>query len=523
MIDVKSALLRRRGQIQDIGLILLSLAIAGLFVFEIDVFRAEGSLTPHQELIELDEVLILTSLLMAAVLFYVWRRAADFARETRRRAAAEKEVLTLALQDPLTGLPNRRQFDDELRQALEALPTAPEAHAVFMLDLNGFKQINDIHGHPTGDQTLIHVGARLLRAVRDGDLVARLGGDEFAVIARNVAGAEGATTIGLRILESLAPPVVIGPNRHAVGAAIGVALTPHDGDTAEDLIRKADVALYRAKAERASTLRFFEVAMDARLLERDALRQALLDDLEADRFEVRFQPRVSQTGEVVAFEAQPQWPRDGYAPLPPERFLSIAEEAAALSPLSRALFQKACAQTGNWPRSVRLSFPLPAALLSSPAFGLTILSLLSKTGLSPSRLDLEIDEGALTRDADGAMAMLAPLRGAGVRLIASRFGTGYSNLQNFRRLKLDGVKIDSSFISAMGSDRGAAVMVRALIGVGQGLDLDVIADGVVSPLQSAALAAEGCDLAQGKLYGDALTATEALTLVLQHPARRRLA
>lgn len=512
---------RQRERVWDVGLIGVTLAVATLAVFEIDVFTTEGGVSRRRETIELDELLVLTLLFMGGVLFYVWRRAAEFSRESRRRAEAEREVMTLALQDPLTGLPNRRRFDEALREALNEMPTAPEAHAVFMLDLNGFKQINDVHGHPVGDQTLIHVGARLLRAVRDGDLVVRLGGDEFAVIARNVAGAEGAATIGLRILESLTSPVVIGSDRHAVGAAIGVALAPHDGMTGEDLVRKADIALYRAKAEKGSTLRFFEPAMDARLLERDRLRQALLDALEHDRFAIRFKPRIGRAGEVVAFEAEPVWPGAPDGELDLDRMTPVAEEAGVIADLSRLLLRRACLPTGDWPRSVRLSFPLPAPLLASPAFGLTILSVLHETGLSPMRLELEIDEGALTRDADVAMIMLKPLRRAGIRMIASRFGTGYSNLQSFRRLKLDGVKIDRSFVGAMETDRGAAVMVRALIGVGQGLDLDVIADGVASARQSAELNAQGCGLAQGGLYGEALSAKEALALVLNHPPRRR--
>ncbi|KAK0332056.1 hypothetical protein LTR94_026450, partial [Friedmanniomyces endolithicus] len=467
---------RHKAPIADFGLIAITLAIATLFVFEVDVIYVQRHADLRRDEIELDELVILTSLLLGGVLFYVWRRAGAYRRETSQRRKAEQDLLVLALQDPLTGLPNRRRFDEALRSALESPPTAPEAHAVFVMDLNGFKSINDVYGHPAGDQALIHVGARLLRAVRDGDLVARLGGDEFGLVARNVAGADAAAAIGARILECLDNPVTVDGVRHKVGAAIGAALSPQDGARADELVRKADVALYRVKAERRSSMRFFEEEMDRRLHERDTLKKALLSDLGTDRFEVRFQPRVSTSGEIDAFEAKLLWKRDEEI-IEPERFWSIASDADALAALCRSLLVKACQPTLDWPRSVRLAFPLPSDLVAHPSFGLTVLSVLAETGLSPSRLELEIDEGALIRDVDAALALLTPLRRLGIGVIAARFGTGYSDLHGFRRLNLDGVKIDKSFIEVMTKDRGAALMIKALIGVGQGLEMAVIADG----------------------------------------------
>jgi len=517
------ALIRRRASsLRDIGALGATVVAAALIAFEIDVFETEGQVSRAVETLELDEVLVLTSLIVLGLLVFVWRRGVEHRRELERRRAAEAEVMSLALQDPLTGLPNRRQFDEALKAALRQPPTAPEAHALFMLDLNGFKKINDLHGHPVGDQALIHVSARLLRAVREGDLVARLGGDEFAIIARNVAGADGAAAIGRRIIDSLEPPVVIEGTRHAVGSATGVALAPQDGLDGEGLVRKADVALYRAKAERRSALRFFEPAMDARLTLRDELERALAEAVRQDDLALAFRPRVSAQGQVVAFETVAEW-RRGDETLTAERFLPIAEEADLLGPLTRKLLERACKAARTWPERVRLAFELPGALLPQTSFGLTLLSVLSETGLSPARLDLEIDEGALIRDADAAMALIAPLRQAGVAVIASRFGTGYSNLQNFRRLALDGVKIDRSFVAAMGDDHGAAVMVRALIGVGQGLDLAVIADGVSSAEQRTLLEAQGCGQLQGGLYGEAVSVEEALALTAADPGRRRSA
>ena len=515
---LKAYVMRHRVKLFDLGFIAVILAVATLFAFEVDVFENESRETQHQETIEVDELMALTTLLVGGILFYTWRRAREHKRENALRIAAEREVMNLALHDPLTGLPNRRQFDDHLKAALSEIPTAPEAHAVLLLDLNGFKKINDVHGHPAGDQVLIHVGARLLRAVRDGDLVARLGGDEFAVLARNVSGAEGAATVALRIIESLSTPVTVGGVQHAVGTAIGVALSPQDGDTADKLLRKADVALYRAKADRKSAVRFFEPEMDARLHERDDLERALQAAVAEDGFVLRYQPTRVNGQRIASFEALARWPHPTLGDLEPDRFLPIAEESGLLSALTEQLLRKACGAAAQWPRDIRLSFNLPGPLLIEPAFGLRVVAALAETGLAPTRLDLEIDEGALIREAAAARALLAPLRKAGVSIIADHFGTGYSDLQNLHRLQLDGIKIDRSFVGAMLHDRQAAVLVKALIGIGQGLDLAVSADGVGGERQQQALAALGCDLGQGALHGEALSAEEAAALVA--PARR---
>ncbi|MFC7052395.1 putative bifunctional diguanylate cyclase/phosphodiesterase [Hansschlegelia quercus] len=516
--------MRHRVKIFDLGLVSGGLAAAALFAFEVDVFKNEGQLSQAQQGIELDELFALTTLTVIGVLFYAWRRAREHKRENARRIEAESEVMALAMQDPLTGLPNRRQFTDVLKAALKVVPAEPEAHALLLLDLNGFKKINDVFGHPVGDQALINVGARLMRAVRDGDLVARLGGDEFAIVARNVGGAEGASSVARRVLDAFATPVEIAGSRHAVGVGIGVALAPHDGDEADELLRKADVALYRAKAERVSAIRFFEPGMEARLRERDELERALREAIEANRFALLFQPTARLGGEGVAsFEASAKWTHPKLGEIGPERYAPIAEEAGLLSSLMQGLFLRACAEAAGWPRDVRLSFALPGALMLDRTFGLKILAAFAETGLDPKRLDLEIDEGALIRETEAAEAFLPPLRAAGVAVIARNFGTGYSNLKNLQRLSLDGIKIDSSFVAAMEHDRKAAVMVRALINIGRGLDLSVSADGVRDAGQEASLAAQGCDRAQGSLYGGPVDGARAAALAGGEAASANLA
>ncbi|NIJ35859.1 diguanylate cyclase (GGDEF)-like protein [Sphingopyxis panaciterrae] len=506
--------MRHRVKIFDAGFIFVVLLAVGLVALEVDIILHQGHVTQHEQTIELDELLILATLFVSGALFYTWRRAREHKRENAARIAAEGEVLQLALHDPLTGLPNRRQFDQALKAALEAVPAAPEAHAVLLLDLNGFKKINDVHGHPVGDQVLIHVGLRLLRAAREGDLVARLGGDEFVVLARNVAGPDGAASIGLRILEGLTEPVAIGGLRHQVGASIGIALAPQDGVNAEELLRKADVALYRAKSEKKSGLHFFEEAMDERLRERDRLEKALLADMGGAAFQLFFRPAAGAGGAAVArLEAQLVWRSAEFGDLAPERFVPVAEEAGVLAELVEGALARACAEAVQWPATVRLAYNLPGPLLHDAGLAERLLSVIAGTGLSPARIELEIDEGALVRDTAAAHALIGPLREAGVAVVADHFGTGYSNIQNLQKLKLDGVKIDPSFVAAMVEDSKAAAMVRALVAVGQGFELSVRADGVRTAAQEAALAAQGCQLTQGDLYGGPLTAAQALAAV----------
>lgn len=509
-------LMRNRVRIFDLGFVLALIGVATLFTFEADIFVNEARDSVEKLKFELNELLVLATLVMAGVLYYVWRRAVEHKRENVRRLQAEQEVLKLALHDPLTSLPNRRHFDESLKAALKTVPTAPEAHAIFFFDLNGFKKVNDIHGHPVGDQLLIHVSARLLRAKREGDLVARLGGDEFAVIARNIAGSEGAASLARRMTECFDSPFILDGVRHQIGTAIGIALTPHDGVEGAELLRKADVALYRAKVEKKTAVRFFEAGMDAHLHERDELERALQDSVNDDALFLRFKPSVNASdGAITGFEVLPRWRHPTLGDLGSDRLLPIAEDAGLLASVTQILFRQACRAASTWPPKVRLAYNFPGALLSDTTIGLRILAALSEAGLSPTRLDLEVDEGALVREAESGQALISLLRKAGISIVADHFGTGYANLQNLQQLQIDRIKIDPSFVSAMLDDRRAAVMVRALISIGQGLDVGVAADGVMTLDQQAALAAQGCEVSQGDLVGGPVDEAEAEALVAE--------
>lgn len=489
------------------------LAVAAFFAFEFDVFVNAPGQPPQVQRLELDEVMGLATLLCAGLLAFAWRRLAEQKRETARRIAAEREARSLAMQDPLTGLPNRRHFDDCLRAAIAALPRSGAAHAVLMLDLNGFKKVNDVHGHPAGDELLIKVGSLLRHAVRDGDLVARLGGDEFAILATHLAGAEAATGIARRIIESMATPVSTGGGEYNVGTAIGIVLAPQDGTTAEDLMRKADIALYRAKGEGRSALRFFEPEMDAQVHERDSLERELRAAIGGDTLRPFYQPQIDlKSGKIMGFEALARWTHPTLGEIAPDRFIPIADDCGLIGPLTDDLLRRACTDAMSWPRDTLLSFNISPVQLIDATLGLRLMAILGETGLAPNRLEIELTESALVRDLDGAREILGAIRDAGVKIALDDFGTGYSSLYHLRNFKLDKIKIDRSFVESMAYDRDSAAIVKALVGLGAGLSLTVTAEGVEDASQRAMLIENGCEQAQGYFFSRALPADEALSL-----------
>jgi diguanylate cyclase (GGDEF)-like protein len=433
---------------------------------------------------------------------------------------AEAEVRKLAFQDALTGLPNRRQFDDALKAALAAPPRGGAVHAVFLLDLNGFKQVNDVHGHAIGDEVLIVVAQRLLSAIRAGDLLARFGGDEFAILARHLAGPEAATSIALRVIEALERYIVTGALQHRIGAGIGIALSPNDASVPEEALRKADVALYRAKAERRSALRFFEPQMDRQVRERHQLETDLRSALEHGGITTVYQPSFNlKSGEVVGFEASPMWIHQTHGVIPAERFIPIAEETGLIHELAARLLHEACATAARWPAHVLLALDLFPSQLKDRNFKAQVVKALAQSGLAPQRLEIEITESALVQDLEGAQHVLGGLREAGVRIALDNFGTGYSSLYHLRNIKLDKIKIDKSFIETMSSTRESAAIVNALVGLGEGFGLTIAAEGIDTAQQQAQLVRSGCEQGQGHLYSDPLSAEATTIFFAPQPLR----
>jgi diguanylate cyclase (GGDEF)-like protein len=512
---VKGFIIRHRFSLQDIGFVVAATGIAAYVLYDVDVFVTERSV-PVANAIEADELSLLGAVFCVGLLIFAWRRLVEQKRETRRRIAAEQRARELAYQDPLTGLPNRRQFSDGLKVAAAAPPGAGGVHALLILDLNGFKQINDVYGHCAGDEALIVVGERLLGSIRHGDLVARLGGDEFAILAQHLAGAEGATGVALRVMGGLAPPVKIASVAHQIETGIGVCLFPFPGSTPEEIMRRADIALYKAKADRRTSMRFFDDEMDRYVREREFMERELRAAVVAEEIQPVFQPLVDlRSKNVVGFEVLAHWTRVDLGDVPAARFIPIAEDCGLIRVLSDQLLRSACRVAREWPPHVVLGFSISSVLLKDPTLGGRILQILGATGFAPGRLEIGISEASLVRDLDAAQVALGPLREAGIRIALNDFGTGYSSLYHLRNFKLDKIKIDRSFTETMGAERESAEVVNALIGLGKGLGFVISAEGIAGTEQESVLLAKGVQEAQGSLFGAPLSIEAAKSLLAE--------
>jgi len=507
-------MIRHRTGLKELALITAVVSVGLYLTLAYDVFCRSGDATAHQRRIELDEALFLGGIVAVVLLLFSVQRYFEQKREMRRRVAAEQHVRKLAFQDPLTGLANRRQFDDALKAAVAAPPRDGAVHAVILMDLNGFKKINDIHGHGVGDDVLIITAQRLLGAMRDGDLIARFGGDEFAILALHLASAEAATNIALRMIDALAEPISTGSTKHQVGSGIGIALIPDDATTPVQALRKADLALYRAKEERRSAVRFFEDEMDKRVQERQWLEQELRAVLAAGGIQTYFQASVDlKTKKVVGFEALPRWIHPSFGEIMSDRFIPIAEENGLIHELADQILRQACTAAVQWPRDVVLSVNVLPSQLKDKKLKTRMIGILRETGLAPERLEIQITESALVRELEAARDILGALREAGVKITLDNFGTGYSSLYHLRNFKLDKIKIDRSFIRGMISEQESGVIVRALVGLAHGLGLTVVADGIQDSEQQASLIRTGCEQGQGYLYSGPVSAQRTLDVI----------
>jgi diguanylate cyclase (GGDEF)-like protein len=511
---VRSFVGRYRTSLKDVS-ILAAVFLVGLYlVFEYDIFKNSDGVAVHEKTIELDEALLLGGIMAVSLLAFSVRRYVEQRRETALRIAAEQHVRTLAFQDALTGLANRRQFDEALKAATTAPPREGAVHALILLDLNGFKQVNDVYGHGIGDQVLTIVAQRLVGAMRDGDLAARLGGDEFAILARHLVGPEAATNVALRVIEALKNPIVTGSVKHQIGAGLGISLIPNDAVAPEPALRKADLALYRAKEERRSALRFFEEDMDKHVQERQWLVQELRAAVANGGIRAYFQPSVHlDTKRILGFEAVPRWVHPTFGEIMPDRFIPIAEESGLIHELADHILRQACTAAMHWPDDVVLSIDVLSSQLKDKKLKSRILNILRDTGLAPERLEIEITESTLVGNLEAAQDILGGLREAGVRIALDNFGTGYSSLYHLRNFKMDKIKIDRSFIHGMLAEEEDAGIVRALVGLAHGLGMSIAAEGIENSAQQASLIRTGCEQGQGYLYSNPVSADRTLRII----------
>ncbi|NTE90282.1 EAL domain-containing protein [Agrobacterium tumefaciens] len=413
------------------------------------------------------------------------------------RRDAERRIAHLALHDPLTDLPNRTALKQKLGALLEQHGREKTQFALLYLDLDRFKEVNDLFGHNTGDLVLRAAAKRLCEAA-DEAFVARLGGDEFMILAE--VDAASAAVLADRIVAFLNEDADIDNTRIRMGASLGVAIFPADGDGAGVLMSHADAALYRAKAEGRGTARFFEPRMDQWLRERRALQRDLLEAITRQQLSVFYQPQANIGGDVTGFEALLRWNHPIRGNIPPSVFIPIAEESRLMLEIGEWVLREACREAATWPRKLQIGVNLsPVQFKHGDLFGL-VQSVLLETGLEPERLELEITESVLISELERVIVTLGQLKSLGVRIAMDDFGTGYSSLSYLQSFPFDRIKIDQSFVRNIGQSSSGAI-IRAVIGLGRGLNLPIIAEGVETTDQLAFLTHESCDQVQGYLVG----------------------
>jgi diguanylate cyclase (GGDEF)-like protein len=486
-----------------------------LFVLEYDFLEHFMDRPFGQDVLELHEILFLTTFVVLGLLVFGAVQQRSQRQEIRRREAAERYALDLAFHDPLTGLPNRRQFMEDIDAALAEPPRGDNVHAVMLMDLNAFKAVNDTHGHPEGDELLIEI-ARALKSVAGPDArPARLGGDEFAFVARDLESPEAVAGLGHRVIAALEKPFRTKGGEHRVGVGIGIALAPRDGTERAELVRKADLALYRAKAEGSSSLAFFETAMDVQMREWAFVETELRAALGTPNITASYQPNVDlETGRITAFEVAPHWNHPTLGAMPLQRFVPVAEDSGLIREMTDQVLRRACLDAAAWPTETGLALRLSDAVMRDQGLALRILGIVSDTRLAPARLEISIGEGALMRNLDESRRLLVPLRNAGIRLALSDFGTSYASIWHLRDLKFDKLKIDKSFIEDMDHNPTSAVIVKTILAMGQGLGIAISAEGIEKPNQREKLVREGLAEGQGRLFGRALGPADANKLVL---------
>jgi diguanylate cyclase (GGDEF)-like protein len=427
-------------------------------------------------------------------------------RTTETIAAGEKRLRYLALHDPLCGLPNRNFFSDRLEAIIAEVKQGGTPSAVLYIDLDHFKDVNDTLGHPVGDELIRNVTRRLSGALRTDDLVARLGGDEFAVITSVSTDHVVLMGIGDRIIGTLSAPFAIDGHTIVIGASIGIAIVDGRSGSAADVMRYADMALYRAKNEGRNRTCIYDAAMDADLSHRKLTEQQLREAIERGAVEVLYQPIVNGSGEtVVGVEALARWPHPTRGMISPSEFIPIAEHSGLIIELGSYVLRRACMDGRAWP-GLTVAVNVSPLQFRQIDFFTVIERIIRETGFDPARLELELTESTLIGNVESAQAAMNRLKSLGVRLALDDFGTGYSSLQYLRRFPFDKLKIDRSFVLSIEKGADGAAIVHAVVSLGRGLGMKVTAEGVETADQHLFLRAAGVHFMQGFRFGKPMPA-----------------
>jgi diguanylate cyclase (GGDEF)-like protein len=413
---------------------------------------------------------------------------------------AEIKIAHMAHHDALTDLANRVLLNERLESALATFRDG-EMIAVHHLDLDQFKAVNDTFGHPAGDQLLKIVAERLRGLVRTTDTIARMGGDEFVVLQAPIADPTEASALAQAIIELMSMPYDLNGHQAVVGASIGIAVSPGDGSSCDNLLRNADLALYRAKADGRGTFRFFEPVMDLQMQTRRTMELDLRKALPAGQFELYYQPVVNvASNEIRGFEALIRWNDPERGMIAPATFIPLAEEIGFIVPLGEWVIRQACVAAAKWPEDIHVAVNISAVQFRSPDLMKVIVGALAASGLDPARLELEITETVLLHSKEATLAVLHQLRALGVRIAMDDFGTGYSSLTYLQCFPFDKIKIDRSFVKDVTENKGSLNIVRAVAALANGMGMTTTAEGVETQDQLDRIAAEGCTEMQGFLF-----------------------
>jgi diguanylate cyclase (GGDEF)-like protein len=430
-------------------------------------------------------------------------------REMEQRERSQETIVYLAHHDALTGLGNRLLFHKQLSDAVVHRQRHGGNLAVLFIDLDGFKNINDTLGHGTGDAVLKHLACRLRNALRESDKIGRLGGDEFAIIQFGDEQPNEAAALARRLIELIESPVSIDNQRLVIGASIGIAVADGDYQNPDQLLRAADLAMYRAKAGGRGQFRFFEPEFDRQAQERRDLELGLRAAVARDALEIHYQPLVNlRTGQINGFEALARWedPQRGF--VSPSTFIPLAEEIGLIVTIGERVLKRACKEAASWPQYMTVAVNLSPVQFQSGHLVSAVEDALAASGLPPNRLELEITESIFLENSESNLALLSELRDLGVRISMDDFGTGYSSLSYLRSFSFDKIKIDKSFIRDISTSQSSVAIVRAVCGLARSFGACTTAEGVETDDQLTRIRAEGCSEVQGHIFSRPVPAAE---------------
>jgi diguanylate cyclase (GGDEF)-like protein len=428
--------------------------------------------------------------------------------DVTKQKKAEAQVAHMAHHDTLTNLPNRTLLQEQLKQALHWVSRGQKL-AVLFLDLDNFKGVNDTLGHPVGDELLKTVADRLRACARETDIVARLGGDEFVVVQTPIDGPADSAALAERIRDALTAPCTVMDHHIVIDTSIGIAIAPHDGVEPDVLLKNADMALYGAKAAGRGTARFFEQAMDARMMERRTLEMELRHAFTEGEFELHYQPLVAlDSNRINSCEALLRWRHPTRGLVPPATFIPLAEEIGLITRIGEWVIRTACNDAARWPDDVTVAVNVSPVQFRSQNLTQVVTNALAASGLPGTRLCVEITEGILMDQTDAALTTLHQLRALGVKIAMDDFGTGYSSLSYLQKFPFDKIKIDRSFISELSENEEASAIVRAVTSLAASFRMETTAEGVETEEQRDMARDLGCTEMQGWLVSKAQPASE---------------